>query len=372
MSEFPILAINCGSSSLKFGVFDVRENLISLARGVVEEIGHPESHFTIEVAGSKRQEEVPADNHETALSVALDALKNGGMGDPCAIAHRIVHGGPHLREHSLLNESVLRDLETAADFAPLHVPAALAVLRDMSRRLPSAPQAICLDTAFHRNMPDVACTYALPKNVRALGVQRYGFHGLSCESILAQLKTVPDRVVIAHLGNGCSVTAVLRGMSIDTTMGLTPTGGVMMGTRCGDLDPGISVFLMRNGFSDAGQLERIFDHESGLRGVSGQSSDVRDLLAARKSHPAADLALRIFSYQLRKAVSSMAGALGGLDLLVFSGGIGEHAHELRDEICSGLTFLPPHKTQVLQAQEEIQMARITKVLIANQAGSSRS
>jgi acetate kinase len=257
----------------------------------------------------------------------------------------------------------MEQLRDAAAFAPLHVPQALTVLAATMQKLPAAPQVVCLDTAFHRTMPDVAKTYALPYAIRGRGVERYGFHGLSLESVISQLTPVPARVVVAHLGNGSSITAIRDGVSVDTTMGLTPTGGVMMGSRCGDLDPGIFVYLMRHGFAEVGELERLFNRDSGLLGISETTSDVRELLQARKSDPRADLALRMFCYQARKAIGSMAASLGGLDLLVFTGGIGEHAEGLRQEICSELSFMKDFEIKVLPAQEDLQIARITSGLI---------
>jgi len=208
-------------------------------------------------------------------------------------------------------------------------------------------------------MPDVSKTYALPANIRALGVERYGFHGLSIESILAQLDFVPERTIVAHLGNGASTTAIYRGKSIDTSMGLTPSGGLMMGTRTGDLDPGVVMFLMRHGFGTVNELEQLFDHGSGLLGVSGITSDVRELMSKRTVDKQADLALRMFSYYVRKSIGGMAAALGGVDLVVFTGGIGEHAAELREEICADLPFLKGVNIRVLPAQEDLQIARIT-------------
>jgi acetate kinase len=212
-------------------------------------------------------------------------------------------------------------------------------------------------------MPPISSTYALPAKIRDLGVKRYGFHGLSIESILAQLPELPPRMIVAHLGNGSSITAVRDGKSVDTTMGLTPTGGVMMGTRPGDLDPGLSIFLLRHGVADAADLEDLFDKQSGLLGVSGFSSDVRELSAQRRMNAQADLALTMFAYQVRKAVASMAAVLGGVDSLVFTGGIGEHASDLRNEICAGLDFLGDLHTLVVPAQEDLQIARNTARLV---------
>jgi acetate kinase len=234
--------------------------------------------------------------------------------------------------------------------------------------LPEIPQVICLDTSFHRNMPEVSRFFALPHELAQQGVQRYGFHGLSIESILAQLNPVPDRLIVAHLGNGASITAIRNGTSVDTTMGLTPTGGMMMGTRCGDLDPGVMIYLLRNGFSTADELSNLVDKRSGMLGISGTTSDVRDLLRARKTDSRADLALKMFCYQARKAIAAMGATLGGIGLLVFTGGIGEHSEELRNEICAELSFMGLEKSriQVRTSQEDAQICRITAGLIVGQ------
>lgn len=355
-----ILALNCGSSSLKFGIYSCDSAAVKLVgEGEAEEIGREHTSFWFATGGKRQTEQIRLADHASALSRALIVLNEHGLPQPNSVGHRFVHGGSQIREHRIVTPAVMEQLRAAAVFAPLHVPAALGVLEAMQEKLPGVRQVVCLDTAFHRTMPDVAKTYALPTEIRRLGVERYGFHGLSIESVLAQLNPVPERTVIAHLGNGSSITAVRNGASVDTTMGLTPTGGVMMGTRCGDLDPGIFVFLMRNGFTADDELEMVFNRKSGLIGVSEKGEDVRELLAARTCDPKADLALRIFCYQVRKAIASMAAALGGLDLLVFTGGIGEHAAELRDEICSKLNFFEPFEIRVVPAEEDLQIARIT-------------
>ncbi len=391
--HLPVLALNCGSSSLKFGMYDCEMPLADargsvlpalcteprrlgrvgdelrvklICEGEAEEIGGENSSFWVNApGGAKRKEQIRLSDHSTALGRALDALNDCGAPEPEAIGHRFVHGGPQVREHQRATAGVIEKLRAAVSFAPLHVPQALSVLDATQQRLPKTAQVVCLDTAFHRTMPDVAKTFALPREVREMGVERYGFHGLSLESILAQLDGVPERLVVAHLGNGASITAIRNGRSIDTTMGLTPTGGVMMGTRCGDLDPGVALYLMRRDGADAEKLERIFDHSSGLLGVSGKSSDVRELLAVRKQEAQADLALRMFCYQAKKAIAGMAAALGGIDALVFTGGIGEHAAELREEIFAGLGFLGHLEIRVLPSQEDLQIARITAGIIRN-------
>lgn len=361
-----VLALNCGSSSLKFGLYLCeRERARLISEGEAEEIGKdaPRFWFKASEESDKHSERVALPDHATALRYALDALKQCGAPDAEGIGHRFVHGGPRIRSHQRVTPAVLDELRSAVEYAPLHLPQALAVLEGMQKTLPGIPEIVCLDTAFHSTMPEVAKTLALPEEARRLGVERYGFHGLSVESIVAQLHPCPERLVVAHLGNGASITAIRNGRSVDTTMGLTPTGGVMMGTRCGDLDPGVVIYLMRHGFGSAETLERVFDERSGLLGVSGRTSDVRELLSARKQEPQADLALRMFCYQVQKAIAAMAAALGGLEALVFTGGIGEHATELRNEIPSGLRFLGSFQTLVLPSQEDLQIARISAELL---------
>jgi acetate kinase len=354
-----ILAINCGSSSLKFGLYLSTETSIELrAEGEAEEIGRDHGNIWFRRSGEEKSSEaVSVPDQAAALSHALTALRQNGLSKPDAVGHRFVHGGSRIREHCLLTREVRAELQSAQEFAPLHVPQALSVVDAVSKGMPGVPQVVCLDTAFHRSMPDVARTFALPKEVRGLGVERYGFHGISIESILEQLKPIPERLVVAHLGSGCSVTAVRRGMSVDTSMGLTPTGGIMMGTRPGDLDPGVIVFLMRHGYGDPQRLEHLLNYECGLQGVSSQTSDFRELTQLQNVDTRADLALRMFRYRLRKAVAAMAAALGGMDLLVLTGGIGEHAESIRNEICSELRFIPGCKVQVLPAEEDLQIAR---------------
>lgn len=362
-----ILAVNCGSSSLKFGFYQCNKNATTLVcEGEAEEVGGANSIFWIgkDGAGEKRKQQLRLDDHAAALAYALEASESVGMPRPDAVGHRFVHGGPGVREHQRLQPEVLDKLREAISFAPLHVPPALAVLEALQQQLPHIPQVVCLDTAFHRTMPDVSKTFALPEEVRQMGIERYGFHGLSLESILEQLAPMPRRLIVAHLGNGASITAIRDSQSIDTTMGLTPTGGVMMGTRCGDLDPGVMLFLLRDGFASAEKLEMLVDRRSGLRGVSGKSSDVRELLNLRKQDQDVDLALRMFCYQARKAIAAMAAALGGLDALVFTGGIGEHAMELRNEICAGLDFIGEFRTLVLPSQEDLRIATITAKLVS--------
>jgi acetate kinase len=282
----------------------------------------------------------PIPSQREAVIRVEKLLIDAKMPKPDAIGHRVVHGGPKLRQHCLIDDSVLTQLEAATAFAPLHIPPALSVIRFAQEHFPGLPQAACFDTAFHAELPAVARVLPIAKELQSEGIQRYGFHGLSCESIVHQLANdLPKRLVIAHLGNGASVTAVKCGRSIDTSMGLTPTGGVIMGTRSGDLDPGVLVYLMREKKFDATMLEELVDHRSGLLGISGVGSDMRRLHAAASTNADARLAVEMFCYSVRKQVGAMIAALGGVDLLVFTGGIGENDVEARATICSSLSWL---------------------------------
>jgi acetate kinase len=342
-SRSTVLALNCGSSSLKFGLYRVEASIPNvLLSGEVESIGDPQGKFWAKDANDEllvsESANFASQQHAVARIVAFVA--DCREPQPVAIGHRVVHGGPNLRRHCLVDEMVLQQLEAASAFAPLHNPPALSVIRFAQEHFPQLPQVACLDTAFHAGMPDVARTLPIPLEMRSDGIRRYGFHGLSCESIMHQLgRNRPDRLIIAHLGNGASLTAVKNGQSIDTSMGLTPTGGVIMGTRCGDLDPGVLVYLMREKNFDAGRLEALVDHRSGLLGISGIDSDMRRLHQASRSNADARLAIQMFCYSIRKQVGAMIVALEGLNLLVFTGGIGEHDAEVRAAICNGLSLL---------------------------------
>ena len=331
-----ILVINSGSSSIKFSSF--------FASATNEPIQTHEGELT----------------GVSDLKQATDGILNQIPAAPQAVGYRVVHPGPNLRDHQRITPHVLEELDRAIAFAPLHDPAVLTVIRECMARLPNIPHYACFDTIFHQTMPAEATTYAIPESYRAAGVHRYGFHGLSCESILHQLApNIPARLVIAHLGSGCSVTAVVDGCSVDTSMGLTPTGGVVMGTRPGDLDPGLLLYLLRQQQGDASSaiatLERQLNHDSGLIALSGQSNDFKLIRkAAQSGDERALLALKIFTRSITKAIGSYAWLLGGLDLIVFTGGIGEHDTQARTEI---LANTPAVSVQVLPAQENLIIAR---------------
>jgi acetate kinase len=381
-----VLALNSGSSSLKFGLFRAfADRIETLITGEIDAIGKPVSRLSASRTEDRLQisEAEPMETLEAAVARIEHLLFEWEAPAPAAIGHRIVHGGPELRRHCQIDGAVLETLEAATVFAPLHTPAALQVIRSVQARYPGLPQIACLDTAFHADMPDVARVLPIPRALRSEGVQRFGFHGLSCESIVQQLSgQLPERMISAHLGGGASITAVRNGRSVDTSMGLTPTGGVMMSTRSGDLDPGVLLYLMRAKHLDAATLEDLVDRRSGLLGVSGLSSDMRELEAAPEN-PDAHLAIRMFEYAVRKEIAAMASAMQGAELIVFTGGIGENDWDIRSAICTPLAWmgvdldparnraaanpitLPASRCEVrvLPSEEDQQIARHTRALV---------
>jgi acetate kinase len=302
-----ILALNSGSSSLKYGLYRLEGDDARVLGEDQLSLGGDDGGIDV------------------ALSDIQRRLEQGGLPPPQAIGHRVVHGGPKLMTHRIIDPALLSELESAAAFAPLHVPRSLQLIHGAKRVFDDVPQVACFDTCFHKDLPDIASTLPVDRALREQGIRRYGFHGLSCESILRQLgEGGPRRLIIAHLGSGASVSAVLDGQSIDTSMGLTPSGGCVMGTRSGDLDPGVLIYLMRQHGMNAAQIEQLIDHRSGLLGVSGVSGDLRRLHEAAATQQDAELALRLFYRSVARQIASMMIALGGVELIVFSGGIGEH------------------------------------------------
>ncbi len=381
MSARNILALNSGSSSLKFGLYRV-------------DSAGAEKLFGETLPTDSTVSTVATADHPDAINRVASVLAAAGMPPPDAIGHRIVHGGPALRQHCRIDDAVLRQLQAAAAFAPLHTPAALALIRFAQQHFPGVPQVACFDTWFHAGLPDVARVLPIARELLSHGMQRYGFHGLSLESIVRQLGPdlphqssvqLPERLVIAHLGNGASITALKAGRSVDTSMGLTPSGGVIMGTRSGDLDPGVLVYLMREKQFDCARLEALVDQRSGLLGISGVSADMRRLHEAAASNPDARLAIEMFCASVRKQIASMITVLDGLDLLVFTGGIGENDAQVRSEVCRGLSWIGVSLDEsrnrsasnpvisdgasrcqvlVLASQEDEQIARHTWALLA--------
>ena len=341
-----ILCLNAGSSSLKFAVYEHKAAAAGgdesrLVAGAVERIGLKEGRFRLnddDAAATETAGEYP--DHATAVHAVFDALERRGLSALDAVGHRLVHGGAEHTAPERVNARLLEALRGLVPLAPLHLPSELSVMEAVTARFPALPQVACFDTAFHHQMPELARRLPLPRTLWDAGIRRYGFHGLSYEYIVWRLgPAARGRTIIAHLGNGASMAAVRDGMPVDTTMGLTPAGGFMMGTRSGDLDPGIAIYLLRGKSYDVDRLERLVNNESGLLGVSGSSPDMKTLLERRDREPAAAQAVSMFCYQLRKSIGAFAAALGGLDLLVFTGGIGERAAPVRWEACQGLEHL---------------------------------
>ena len=371
MKAYAILVFNSGSSSLKFGfyrmqssLFDdfsepelVTETLLSapveketfelntLLEGEVAFLADGCSQFNVKDVTNNTvlTEKILIANHTDAVLHIIRYFAGFSTPRPEVIAHRIVHGGPNLSQHCFVNDKVIRQLQASIAFAPLHNQTALDIIHFTRKTFPQLPQVACFDTIFHTDMPDVARVLPIAKALQSLGIKRYGFHGLSCESIVTQLRnlpnSLPEKLIIAHLGSGASVTAVKNGQSIDTSMGLTPSGGVMMGTRSGDIDPGILIYLMREKKYDCNAIEALVNHQSGLLGVSGLSSDMRVLHESAQSNADVKLAIELFCDSVAKQIAAMACALNGVDALVFTGGIGENDALIRAEICTKLAFL---------------------------------
>lgn len=316
--ELIVLALNVGSSSLKFGVYKLVGFQLEKLHG----------------------ESIQGTDTQSAIDHIFKSLTDKDLPSPDVIGHRIVHGGLLIRRHCLIDSNIIRQLQKAADFAPLHNEKALALIQAVIDRLPTIPQMACLDTVFHADLPDISRSLPIPSSLRSEGIKRYGFHGLSCESIVQQLgKDLPPRVIVAHLGNGVSVTAIKDGISIDTSMSLTPSGGAIMGSRSGDIDPGVLLYLLRKKDLSTIELEYLIDKRAGLLGISCVSSDMRELHASAENNEDVLLAIRMFCYSVGKLIASMAVALKGADLLVFTGGIGEHDPEVRERICQHLEWM---------------------------------
>jgi acetate kinase len=334
-----ILSLNSGSSSLKFALFRLTaEKEQRIAEGAIERIGLDGGRFWMRVGiGTPVLEKHQAfADHDAAVQIAFDSIEQAQLPAPDAVGHRLVHGGPEHQHPQRVDPALLESLRRVVPFAPLHLPPELSGIQAVITRYPDLPQVACFDTAFHRAMPEIARRFPVPRSFYEQGVRRYGFHGLSYEYLVEALgPNVRGRSVFAHLGNGASMVAVRDGQPIDTTMGFTPSGGFMMGTRTGDLDPGLLLYLLDAGYSTR-DVERIVNHESGLLGVSGATSDMQTLLERRTQDPNAALAFEMFSYQARKSIGAFVAALGGIESLVFTGGIGEHAAPVRERICAGL------------------------------------
>jgi acetate kinase len=360
----PILVINSGSSSLKFGIYRLgATDEEPLLTGSAEGIGR--GNGTLQIRSfdgtSLIQRNQIHESQDDALRALAAAIREHADTTPVAVGHRVVHGGPKLCRHQIITPQVLDQLRLAIHFAPLHIPQALSLIATAQSIFPSAAQFACFDDAFHQTIPEVASHFALPHRYYDAGIRRYGFHGISYESLVHHFGAkLPTRAIFAHLGNGSSLCALRNGISIDTTMGLTPTGGIPMGTRSGDLDPGVILYLLRNDKLDWDRLEDLLNHQSGLFALSSGESDVKTLEErARSNDPKARLALDVFAVSVRKTIGAYMALLGGVDLLVFTGGIGEHSNHIRSAATDGLELLglTPDKIQIVPTEEEQQIAR---------------
>jgi acetate kinase len=385
-----ILAINGGSSSIRFAVYEAAEPPRRRLDGKIDRIGLRGTNLTVNDPAGKPQvpHRLAAADPVAAMGFLLDWLQaHPVFASIKAAGHRVVHGMKY-SEPQRVTPKLLAELHRITPYAPDHLPRGIALIEAFLRRHPKLPQVACFDTAFHRTMPRVAKLLPIPRRYAAKGVERYGFHGLSYAYLMEELgrldpAAAKSRVILAHLGNGASLAAVRDGKSIDTSMGFTPTAGLVMSTRTGDLDPGLLYYLARTERMTAARLQQMVNHESGLLGISGTSSDLRDLLAREGRDARAAEAVALYCYQAKKWIGSFAAALGGLDTLVFSGGTGENAPLVRERICDGLGFLgvelDPNrnannaplvspdagrvKVRVIRTDEELMIAKsVTRVL----------
>ena len=390
-----ILTINSGSSSLKVAMYHMGRSETLVLSGSIERIGLRASLFHIQDAGGETliQDHLDLPDHDAALNMLFEWLQGHAPGqDLDAVGHRVVHGGAQYNQPHLITPELVATLRELVPLAPDHLPHELKAIEAVSRSYPALKQVACFDTAFHRHMPQIAQIYALPRHFWHEGVMRYGFHGLSYEYIIQELRreagpeVASGRVVIAHLGNGASMAAVLGGKGVDTTMGLTPTGGLVMSTRSGDLDPGVILYLLEEKGMRPSTLNDLLNQHAGLLGVSGTTSDMKDLLRQEAKNPHAAAAVDLFCYQAKKYLGALAAVLGGLDTLIFTGGIGENAPPVRWRICQDMEFLgirldpsrndanapiislsdSPTSVRVMKTDEELMIARHTYALAYRQ------
>jgi acetate kinase len=342
-----ILTLNGGSSSIRFALYEMGASLKRVLSGKIDRIGQPGATLSFHHDQEEREESVVVNavDHKAAAHCLMDWFsKQSDYLSIKAIGHRVVHGMRHT-EPELVNEALLQELRSISAYDPEHLPGEIELIEVCRERHPELPQITCFDTAFHTTMPDVAKRIAIPRRYQSRGVQRYGFHGLSYSYLIKELKELGDpaasnsRVILAHLGNGASMAAVRDGQSIDTSMGFTPTSGLIMSTRSGDIDPGLMSYLARIEGMGVSQFQQMVNHESGLLGISETSSDMRDLMAHETSDSRAAEAVESFCYQAKKWIGSFAAVLGGVDTIVFAGGIGENCPSVRSRICADLEFL---------------------------------
>jgi len=342
-----ILTINGGSSSIRFAIYQAKPAFTILLSGKLENIGNKNTRPLLTHTESKKSEavKIKENTYSYAASFLIDWLeKHPSFSSVLAIGHRIVHGMQHTQPQEITPE-LLDYLKKISPYDPEHLPEEIKMIELFSKQHPDIKQVACFDTAFHAGMPAVAKRLSVPRRFQEKGIQRYGFHGLSYAYLMQELESLAGKeaangkIILAHLGNGVSLTAVSKGQSVDTSMGFTPASGIMMGTRSGDIDPGIAWYMMQFEKLSPKQFSHLVNHESGLLGVSETSSDMRDLLDSSKSDQRAEEAIELFCYQIKKSIGSFAAVLGGVDTLVFSGGIGENIPEIRNRICQDLSFL---------------------------------
>lgn len=356
-----ILTVNGGSSSIKFALYQMGAKPQKGLHGKIDRIGLLGTYFAFADPARKRQDDrsIGEIDHRSAANFLLDWLDEQiGLSSITAVGHRVVNGGANYREPHRVTRDLLDEMRRISAYAPEHLPSEIDLIDMVGERMPGLPQVVCFDTAFHRDMPRVARILPIPRRFATKGVERLGFHGLSYEFLMEELSRVSSveaakgRVILCHLGNGASLAAVRGGKCIDTSMGFTPAAGVPMSTRSGDLDPGLGWYLAQTEDISAQQFNKMINHESGLLGVSETSSDLRDLLGREASDIRAAEAVALFCYQVKKWIGAFAAALGGLDALVFSGGIGENAPAIRARICEGLGFLGVHLEEIRNATGE--------------------
>jgi len=343
-----LLVLNGGSSSIKFALFGTKPTLRRILEGRIERIGLPDTRFLVkgENRADSFERTVNAPDHTAAVNLLMDWVEERiTPGSLAGVGHRVVHGGPNFVAHQRITPELVAELRRLTPFDPQHLPEEILLTEAFHRRFPGLPQVACFDTAFHRDLPRVARLLPIPRRYEAKGVRRYGFHGLSYAYLMEELeriagtKAARGRIILAHLGNGASLAAVRDGKSVDTSMGFTPAAGIPMSTRSGDLDPGLVWYLAQSEQMDAKQFNEMVNSRSGLLGVSEASSDMRDLLKREGEDARAAEAVALFCYQVKKWIGAFTAALGGLDTLIFSGGIGENAPVVRERICADLDFL---------------------------------
>jgi len=388
-----ILIINSGSSSIKFALFEIADPLKRVLKGTFERVGLQDGELSVTDAATGHRESRPLTipNHAACVRPLIELLeKRASINAVRAIGHRVVHGGTRYTETQLVTAEMIAELRRLSPYVPDHLPSGIMLMEAIGREYPRVPQVACFDTAFHRTMPRVAKLLPLPRRFDAKGIQRYGFHGLSFAFLMEELERVAGsaaargRVILAHLGNGASMAAVRGGQSLDTTMAFTPTAGLVMSTRTGDLDPGLFTFLARVEGLSGEQFHEMINKQSGLLGVSETSPDMRDLLRRADQDVRAAEAVALFCYHARKWIGALAAVTGGVDTLVFAGGIGENSPEIRARICDGLNFLgiqiDPDRNQsngpvisrdgtsatvrVIRTDEELYMARSVERFIS--------